>query len=478
MPCRLDDHDHSLSKNPATMIRSAGYLPVQVVAALLALHCPIDADARRVAPAQKASQGPSFKEHLRRADKHYDAKEYDLAITDWQAAYAIKPVPVLLFVIAQTHELAARPAQALPVYEVFVAKARRGPERKQAKVRVEALRALLGLPPIVEDRSGPAEKAPWFDAGVGLLVGGRSFSFTEQDPPSSVRCYKLSGPDAAGIYGGVPLAGCPRFHSTAVSGLRLDATAFPLARQALPGFLGRLKGRAAVAVRGLGVGATVDLFFWPSSTLQGAMPVSLKTSELRAEVGLRWVFPVVPRLGLLVRAMVQYGLHQFSLQKDPEVIPNPADPSKTLAINDNHGLPDIRYQYLDLGAGVRLPYYGSTRLFLGTVLEFHYHVVLAYGEIASSFADQARQDGGYGPVNTGYGLRIDWVALEAQPFRGVTLRAGLYYERFGLNFKLADGAAGHLLPPNDRVAGDIAQYYAMGATDQYYGGILQAEYQF
>src|SRR5438132_4583727 len=108
-----------------------------------------------------------------------------------------------------------------------MARSPRGAKRKKALFREKALLTQLG---IGEDRSGPAPKAPWFDAGVGLIVGGRYFTFAEEPAPSPVRCYTLAGPDQTGTYGAAPVAGCPRFASSAVAGLRLDATVFPLAR--------------------------------------------------------------------------------------------------------------------------------------------------------------------------------------------------------------------------------------------------------
>src|SRR5581483_1095656 len=140
---------------------------------------------------------------------------------------------------------------------------------------------------------------------------------------------------------------------------------------------------------------------------------------LRAEVGLRWVLPVVPRLGLAVRAMLQYGLYQFTLEKEQKVVPDPAAPQKTIQVVDNHGLPDVRYQYIDLAVGARLPYYGSARIFVGAVLDLHVHATFSYGEIETRFVDQDLRDGGYGPVGAGYGIRLDFVPAEVQPWRGL-----------------------------------------------------------
>lgn len=460
----------------------------------LCLICTLLALAAGPAPAGPrprsragAAQGEGFKHYLRLADQHYEAKEYDQAIAAWYAARALRPVPALLFAIAQAHELAGRPAQARDAYLEFLREAR-GPADKlrQARVRIAALDATLGVVRSLEarqelaeqrlaERAGPAPDSPLLDAGVGLIIGGRSFSFDEEDPPSPVRCYALSPPDAGGTQVPVAQAGCPRFHSTAAPGLRLDATVFPLTRVRFEG----LTGRGRQALLGLGAGATLDFVFWPASTLRSSdHTASLSTSEVRAELGLRWVFPLVPRLGIAVRAMLQYGLHRFALDKEDRTVPSPADPLKSIAIVDNHGLPEVLYQYIDLGAGVRLPYYGSARLFVGTVLDLHYHAMLDYGEIGTRFVDPALQDGGYGPVGSGYGVRIDWAPLELQAFRGLTVRAQVYYERFGMSFTLADANAGYLLPPAGRTADGTAQHYARGATDQYVGGVLYAAYQY
>src|SRR5689334_8901273 len=97
----------------------AACLALCATLAAASIPVPVHAAARRRL-AQASPQGPrppTFKEYLHQADQHYEAKEYDRAIAAWDSALAIKPSPVLLFAIAQAHELAGRPAPALASYE-------------------------------------------------------------------------------------------------------------------------------------------------------------------------------------------------------------------------------------------------------------------------------------------------------------------------------------------------------------------------
>ena len=82
---------------------------------------------------RRAASERAYQDALRRAQQHYAAREYDLAIAEWEAAHRIRPVPVLLFAIAQAQEVAGRPEQALAAYQDFVDEARPGAQRTQAE---------------------------------------------------------------------------------------------------------------------------------------------------------------------------------------------------------------------------------------------------------------------------------------------------------------------------------------------------------
>ncbi len=328
---------------------------------------------------------------------------------------------------------------------------------------------------------------PYFDLSVGFILEGRRFGFDEQSGTRAVHCYDFKRPapgdqDPNQViyqYGGTS-SRCPGYAGNSAPGMRVDASVYPFAS---------LSSRW---LRGLGVGGSFDIMGWPDghacnkyvngTCLQAG--AALPTSEFRIEAGLRWTYNLLnKRSRPSILLSVQYGLHQFALQKSSATYeypdPSTSDPLKIQG-QDDHGLPDIRYQYVDLGFGVRVPFYGNKQWYLGMVLAVHYHVMLDYGELQTRFAggkgyDALYQGGGYGPVSSGYGLRADLLPIELVPWKGMTIRLGGFYEVFSMGFALS---AGGEAPPQDVAPGEAARHLAKGATDQYFGGVLQVGYQY
>lgn len=361
-----------------------------------------------------------------------------------------------------------------------------------------------GLPPLPPD---PDEVRPvwypYFDVSAGLVIGGRSFAYDERLGASPVRCYDFLKPIAdprdptAVVHRYTSqLTKCPGFSGAVTGGLRVDGTFYPLAAS------------SNRWVRQLGIGATVDWMVWPDSRLGGSTnpdpitgdptpPTRLPTRELRAEVGLRWTWNLLnkrSRPSLMVSA--QYGLHYFALDhsnKNYEYQDLTTGELLTVAGQDDHGLPDIFYQYLDFGVGARVPFYGNRRWYIGLLMDLHYHAMLSYGDIASTFAggsagatqvaaglrfDNLYQGGGFGPVGSGHGVRIGMTPLELVPWRGVTIRLSGYYEAFLMSFQLGNLPDPDALPPQNRTPDKGSRHVARGATDQYFGGVLQLGYQY
>jgi hypothetical protein len=339
---------------------------------------------------------------------------------------------------------------------------------------------------------------PFVDADVGAIFSGRSFSFAEQALPSNTGCYQFSAqrydptstsptPPLVNSYGG-RLASCPKYAPSVAAGVHVDVTAYPLA------FI-RYNW-----LRGLGVGGSFDYVFWPSSATGGANSQNLATNELRFEVGLRYNYNIQNRrFGPAVQVSIQYGGHSFSIAKESymqmynDVNDNP---QTTAALND-HGLPDIFYQYLTFGVGGRMPYFANEKLYFGVGLNFNFHLVLGYGEIAQSFNPTApaqtpstapnciNADGstsnalycssGYGPVSGGYGLRAGLTLLDfmwkppvksGQYIGQLTARLQGYFELFDYSFAL-----GNTLPPGNLSVNNSARDIAQSASDMYFGGI-------
>lgn len=340
---------------------------------------------------------------------------------------------------------------------------------------------------------------PYIDASAGFILSGRSFSFTEEAAPSNVGCYDFDRrrpdpndpsrtPASVFTYGN-KLSKCANYATSMAGGVHVDLTAYPLA------------ALRPIAIRGLGIGASFDYIFWPDSSTAGANPVNLATSESRLEAGIRYHYNILnKRSRPSILASAQYGFHSFSIAKQERVISYMDEmylPQTTTGYDD-HGLSNIFYQYVTIGLGGRVPYFANEKLYFGLLLNFNFHAVLSYGEIASALDKNASPasaknpdgtacadpqalycTGGYGPVNSGYGLRASMTILEAMLWRGLTIRLSGYYELFKYGFQFGSGTNNNVsLPPSDRKLDYGARHIAPGATDNYFGGIISVGYQY
>ena len=224
----------------------------------------------------------------------------------------------------------------------------------------------------------------------------------------------------------------------------------------------------------------------PDAACEGR--TSLTTTEYRVEAGLRYALNLLDkrsRVSLLFS--LSYGIHAFSLQKTDKTYEF-FDPMSNQRVQvqglDDRGLPDTRYQYLSLGAGARIPYYANKRWSIGMVLDLHYHALLSFGEISARFNDTSStsalyQGGGYGPT-TGHGVRAQVTPIEVMPIRGLTFRLSGYYEAFLLHFAAGGSFLDGPTPtePQNVTPAESARHLARGATDQYFGGVVTAGYQY
>lgn len=323
---------------------------------------------------------------------------------------------------------------------------------------------------------------PFVDASAGFILNGRSFGYSEEANPSFQGCYdfqtKRPDPNNPGLNPppvytyGAKLSKCPRYDTSVAGGVRVDVTGYPLAFMNID------------QIRGLGIGVTFDYMFWPPSTTTGPTPVTLDTREFRFEVGLRYHWNILnKRSRPSILANVQFGGHYFAVAKQEKTYTFMDENFMTQMTKgiDDHGLPDIFYQYLTIGVGGRVPYYANDKMFFGLLVGVNVHVLLGYGEIASRFADESTAaalygNGGYGPASGGFGIRAVFTPVEAMVWKGLTLRLSGFYELFKYGFSLGDDLA--RAPAGDRKPDQGARHIAPGANDNYFGGILQVGYQY
>lgn len=326
---------------------------------------------------------------------------------------------------------------------------------------------------------------PYFDAAVGFILSGRNFSFSEEANPSNVGCYDFdrkradpndpsATPASVFTYGG-KLAKCPRYDTSVAGGVHVDITGYPLA------FI------QANAVRGLGIGVMFDYIFWPPSATGGTNSVNLDTREFRFEVGLRYHYNFLNKRGRpSILASVQYGGHYFAVAKQAKSYTFMDDNfmNQTVMGLDDHGLSDIFYQYVTVGIGGRVPYYANEKMYFGLLLNFNFHALLSLGEIATAFdkntsAGDLYSVSGYGPTSGGFGFRAGFTPIEAQVYKGLTIRLQAYYELFKYGFQFGSGSNNNVsLPPGDRKVDFGARHIAQAASDNYFGGIVEVGYQY
>jgi hypothetical protein len=96
----------------------------------------------------------------RRGIECFHRGEYAQAIADFEASYALRPMPSLIYNIAQTHRLAGHCRQAVEQYRRFVTQAPTGPLHDAAMAQLTQLEPCLSAEPstLSSDDASPADK--------------------------------------------------------------------------------------------------------------------------------------------------------------------------------------------------------------------------------------------------------------------------------------------------------------------------------
>lgn len=441
---------------------------------------------------RNATAAQLFSEHQDRGVDEYTKQHYQIAMTELALAYAHSPRLALLPNLGKTLQRAGHASEALTVYQRYLQTAPPGPERDRLMPVVaqltEQLRppppppppppsppvALPASPPPPPPAAGGAQTidhpalpvasgdsptptppdqrglsatrprwSPFFDLRVGFLLGGRKLQFNAATADSSNGCLALRDP-VAGRFSAIP---CPGYFLPVAAGLHAEVSFFPMA------------GLSVHALRGLGLMGQMDLV--PTSQAcsnaddQGNCTAGLLgASELRIEAGIWWRWQLGysdrrPALSLLA----QYGLHRWGFDSPPDA-------------TSFRSLPSTTYQYMTVGLAIELPLHVSKNLLIQTGLHAHYHAMLAYGDMTQGAQTDA--DGGYGPVQSGHGLRVHLTLLEIRPWRGLTLSLAGFYELFLIQFSITQSGQ---TSPNE------TRFVAQGLQDQYFGGTFNLGYR-
>src|SRR5262249_27745821 len=97
-----------------------GAAAVDVVMFLRAVLILLALVAPRIAGAQDKLE-PQAQGHLDAALKAYEAKDWDVAIREFEQAYALDPKPALLYATAQAYRFANHCGKALELYRRYLA---------------------------------------------------------------------------------------------------------------------------------------------------------------------------------------------------------------------------------------------------------------------------------------------------------------------------------------------------------------------
>ncbi len=115
------------------------------LAALVVTGVPSSARAEGMEPTPATTpattQRDLARDHFKQGRAHQDARAYDLAIVDYQAAYALAPMPEMLFNIGQCYRLKGDAVRARVYYERYLQQVPAGGASADARAHIAAMRS-------------------------------------------------------------------------------------------------------------------------------------------------------------------------------------------------------------------------------------------------------------------------------------------------------------------------------------------------
>lgn len=151
-------------------------------------------------PASPDAKAVALKAY-QRGTAHYQQKEYDLAIEQFEAGYQSVPQPVFLYNIAQSHRLAGRPERALTFYRQYLKLSPDAKNRAECEERIATLEKqvvptpALIVPSVVPD----TEPAP-----EGQLTPAQE---RQQAAAAQAKKRRRAAGIAIGVVGGILVVG-------------------------------------------------------------------------------------------------------------------------------------------------------------------------------------------------------------------------------------------------------------------------------
>ena len=130
-----------------------------LIAAFLSLS--LSARAQETADdAKKAAVLEEARQHVAKAKVHYDLGEFKEAADEYIIVYRLRPIPALLFNIAQAYRLKNDYSQALHFYQTYLNRQPKASNRADAEAQIAKMQKALKAEPTPAPVAAPPVAAP------------------------------------------------------------------------------------------------------------------------------------------------------------------------------------------------------------------------------------------------------------------------------------------------------------------------------
>src|SRR6266850_1548297 len=226
-------------------------------------------------PKQAATSAANLEEarqHAAKAKVHYDLGEFDKAAEEYILVYRLRPLPALLFNIAQSYRQAGQYEKAKQFYKAYL---RENPDPQSSAAVKKALKEIDELlakerktkeSPPAGIREAPAEVAAAGRAAAPVAPPAPAVTASREAPSSSRRTwtYVLAGTSVAMLAGGALFAvKAKNIDNELLAGPHSTATADDLMSQSKSAHGASTLLLLAGVAAGAGAGV---LYFWPTSS--------------------------------------------------------------------------------------------------------------------------------------------------------------------------------------------------------------------
>ncbi|MEM9457436.1 MAG: hypothetical protein AAGF11_24865 [Myxococcota bacterium] len=181
-----------------------------LVVSLVLVGVPVSPAATAAPKKKQVLQDKEARAHFNRAQEHFESEDYEAAIPELKAAYALEPNPMLLYAWAQAERLAGSCARAMGLYRRYLETDPPTEQRQLAEANVLDCEAELPPPPEPEPESEPEIDPMPEDAADDPPASDEPNRPWHRDPAGGV----LFGLGLAGVASGGTLMGVARIQGS------------------------------------------------------------------------------------------------------------------------------------------------------------------------------------------------------------------------------------------------------------------------